>query len=561
VALLEGLNVGLLIPLLETLESSETDGSHWISRGIISIFGRLGLSVTLVTVLLILVAVVMLNAILKLAIYILSQRIRIDFVVWHRSNNMQKLLNADLSYFDKSRLGVMTDSLTMQSHHVGDSLHASIEIISNFGVLLAYLSMALLISPILTGICLVTMLFTFFSMQFFIARSRTIGTTQATRENELQVEAVETLSGVHVIKTFLIQRLRWLEFEDKAQMVGETAKARAKNQGAMLFVQELMLLFLVGVIVYVGVSVLDLGIAIMVALLFTMYRLMPRVSNINQQRSALAYGMAGISRVIKNVADSHPPTIISGPIPFPGLRTSISLDAASFYYDESAPVLHDVCFHLLKGEMTAIVGNSGAGKSTIVNLLLRHYDPSKGKILVDGVDLRELDLESWRSAIGLVSQDVFLFNDTVANNISLGRPGLSQTDIVYAAEQAYAHDFIQNLPKGYDTPIGDRGSNLSGGERQRLSLARAILKKPELLILDEATSSLDSLSEQLILDYIKSIKGVSTIIVVAHRLSTVKLADKILVLQDGTIAEEGNVEKLLAEEGVFAEYHRLQALN
>jgi subfamily B ATP-binding cassette protein MsbA len=174
------------------------------------------------------------------------------------------------------------------------------------------------------------------------------------------------------------------------------------------------------------------------------------------------------------------------------------------------------------------------------------------------VDLRELDLESWRKTIGVVSQDVFLFNDTVANNIALWRPEASQESIIEAAKQAYAHEFIQQMPEGYETTIGDRGWNLSGGQRQRLALARAIFSKPEVLILDEATSSLDSESERFIQEYINEIRGTRTLVVVAHRMSTIRGADKIVVLEEGKIVEEGDLNSLLAASGPFARFYRLQ---
>jgi len=560
VALLEGLNIGLLIPLLESLGSSDTEGSHWISRGITSLFDSLGMEVSLVNILVALAVIFTISGSLKYLMFITSQRIRFDFVSWHRSTTMRKLLNADLSYYDHATLGVMTDSLTSQSHHVGDSLNALNEITSNFVIVLAYLTMAFLISPVLTSISLATMVTALLSMQMFIARSKAMGTTQAVRENDLQVAAVETLSGIHVVKTFVVENMRWLNFTDKVDKVGASAKIRAKNHSQMLIVQEILLFLLVAVIVYLGVSTLGLGIAVMVALLFTLYRMMPRVSAINAHRNVLAYSVAAVQRITENINESQPPLIVSGPTRFTGLSSGISLNALDFSYNGSEPVLQNASFDLQKGEMTAIVGASGSGKSTIVNLLLRHYDPSVGKILVDGIDLKELDLESWRGSIGLVSQDVFLFNDTIANNISLGRSGVQQCDIEEAADKAYAHDFVSNFAEGYETRIGDRGSNLSGGERQRISLARAIVMKPELLILDEATSALDSLSEQLIQKYITSIKGTCTIVVVAHRMSTVQIADKILVLEEGAIVEQGTFADLLAHSGVFASYHQHQVL-
>ena len=191
-------------------------------------------------------------------------------------------------------------------------------------------------------------------------------------------------------------------------------------------------------------------------------------------------------------------------------------------------------------------------------MILRHYDPTSGQIQIDGTDLKDLDLQSWRQSIGVVSQDTFLFNTTVATNIGLGHPSTSMEQIVEAARRAQAHDFIENLPAGYETVVGDRGWNLSGGQRQRLSLARAILGEPQLLILDEATSSLDSESERLIQEYIQQAQGTFTMLVVAHRMSTIQNADKIVVLEDGKIVDQGNWETLMESSDVLANYQRLQ---
>ena len=210
--------------------------------------------------------------------------------------------------------------------------------------------------------------------------------------------------------------------------------------------------------------------------------------------------------------------------------------------------------------MTAITGLSGAGKTTLVELILRNYEYSTGNIRVDGSDIKDFQVNTWLGAIGMVSQDVFLFNESVLYNISLGRNDVSDDDVIDSAKNASADSFIRQLPDGYDTHLGDRGWNLSGGLRQRLSLARAILKRPDILILDEATSSLDSESEVLIQDYINHIKGSTTVIVIAHRLSTIQNSDRIVVLEEGRVVENGDWDSLVADSGVLAKLYKLQSI-
>jgi subfamily B ATP-binding cassette protein MsbA len=221
-------------------------------------------------------------------------------------------------------------------------------------------------------------------------------------------------------------------------------------------------------------------------------------------------------------------------------------------------VLHDVSFTVRRGEVVALVGTSGAGKSTTLDLLARFHDPSAGRITLDGYDLRAITMASLRRQLGVVSQETILFHDTVRANIAYGLSGVSQADVEAAARAAHAHDFITRLPQGYETMIGDRGVLLSGGERQRLAIARALLRNPPILLLDEATSALDTESERLVQDALERLMHDRTVLVIAHRLSTVQHADRILVFEGGRIVEQGRHEDLLAREGVYRRLHDLQ---
>lgn len=210
------------------------------------------------------------------------------------------------------------------------------------------------------------------------------------------------------------------------------------------------------------------------------------------------------------------------------------------------------------GKTTALVGPSGAGKSTLIKLILRMYDPTKGAIYVDDYNLREMDIKSWRGRIAVVSQDVYVFDTTVRENIAYGRLEATEAEIITAAKLAEAHDFICEFPQGYDTHVGNRGIRLSGGERQRIALARAIVRNPDILILDEATNALDSISEHLIQQALETLSQDRTVIVIAHRLSTVEHADHIIVLEEGRVREQGNMECLLQRNGLYAQLYNLQ---
>jgi len=282
------------------------------------------------------------------------------------------------------------------------------------------------------------------------------------------------------------------------------------------------------------------------------FKRLSRLYGINLQ------AMAAITRVL-SVLDREP-TVKERPgsAAFSGFKNSIEFNDIDFSYDKEISILKGINIKIPKGEILAIVGLSGAGKSTLVSLLPRLYDPCKGSVLIDGKDVKDFSIVSLRSQIGIVSQETILFNDTVANNIAFGLPEAKTERIIEAAKAANAHNFIMKMPDGYQTFIGDRGLRLSGGEKQRLALARALFKDPPILILDEATSQLDTESERLVQEAIDRLMAHRTVLVIAHRLSTIEHADNIVVFDDGSIVESGTHAELLGKGGVYKRLHELQ---
>jgi subfamily B ATP-binding cassette protein MsbA len=321
-------------------------------------------------------------------------------------------------------------------------------------------------------------------------------------------------------------------------------------------IMELLAAFgIAGVVGYGGYQVIMdartpgsfMGFLTAVLLLYEPFKALARTSNTVQQ------GLAAADRVFEVLDTPTEVTQSPGTRVLRSMREAVTFENVDFRYDHE-PVLRDVNLRIPLGHVVALVGPSGAGKSTIADLIPRFYDVASGSIRIDGVDVRDFTLDSLRAQMSVVTQHTFLFNDTVRNNIAYGSPERSMDDVIAAAKAARAHDFIEQLPKGYDSVVGEMGTLLSGGERQRLAIARALLKNSPILLLDEATSSLDNESERLVQAALEQLMENRTTLVIAHRLSTVRRADRIYVIQQGRVVEEGTHDELLA---LGAEYRRL----
>ena len=383
--------------------------------------------------------------------------------------------------------------------------------------------------------------------------------TKRMQERSADITAAmgETLSGINVVKAFNREEHEINRFKEINRSVFDFFKKSVKATTIQRPLIEVMGALGTAAAVWFALKNLPADrFGAFVGSLFIFYEPLKKLSKVN---STVQQSVASGQRIFE-VLDSHP-KIVNRPdaLCLPPEQVSfVSYEHVSFYYDSEKPVLRDIDFQVGKSEVLAIVGPSGSGKTTLVNLLLRFYDPTGGAIKINGIDLRELNLHSLRSLSGIVSQDTVLFNATVAENIAYGCPDASPEAIRKAAEAAYAEGFIGELPRGYDTVVGERGLKLSGGQRQRLAIARAILKNPPILILDEATSHLDTESEREVQEALENLMEGRTVFVIAHRLSTIQRATKILVLDEGRIVQMGTNESLLKTGGVYKRLYDLQ---
>ncbi len=372
----------------------------------------------------------------------------------------------------------------------------------------------------------------------------------------------ESIQGNRIVKAFGMEEYENQRFAQENQRLFRQSLRASRIRGMVAPVMELLAAFGIGGVVWYGGSSVVGGARTtgeFMAFMAAMFLMYQPFKSLTRTYTSVHQGLAGAERVFEILDES--PGVKDRPEArlAPRFSRAIEFHDVSFAYG-ATPVLKRVNLVIRAGEMVALVGISGAGKSTLADLIPRFYDVGSGRITMDGIDIRDLTLESLRAQIGIVTQHTFLFNDTVRNNIAYGDPKRRIEDVIAAAKAAHAHEFVTTMPKGYDAMVGELGMQLSGGQRQRLAIARALLKDAPILILDEATSSLDSESERLVQDALENLMTTRTTRVIAHRLSTIRKADRIVVLEDGAVAEEGTHEELLSLKGAYSRLHNLQLL-
>jgi subfamily B ATP-binding cassette protein MsbA len=379
---------------------------------------------------------------------------------------------------------------------------------------------------------------------------------------DLNSQIHETLAGIRVVKAFGMESFERAKFSKSNDKFFATSMRSNRAYAASSPIVEMIGTFsLLGLVAWMARRVLfsgDLTVGQFFTFVGTVATLYPSLKNFNGLWGGLQSAMAAAERCFEILDTPDPMVDLPGAVELKPIHKSLEFKNVSFEYLPGHPVLRDVSFSMAKGEVVALVGPSGGGKSTLADLVPRFYQPTAGQVLWDGKDISLVKLSSLRSHIGIVTQETILFHESILKNIAYGRPGATFWDVQEAAKAAYAKEFIDNTPQGFNTLIGERGVKLSGGQRQRLAIARAILKNPPVLILDEATSALDTQSEQWVQKALERLMGHRTTLVIAHRLSTIRRADRILVVDKGRIVEQGKHTYLLNKRGLYAKLYRMQ---
>ncbi len=495
-------------------------------------------------------------------IIVMSRKIEFDL----RNHFLSHVQSLPMSYFNVTPTGdvmaLATNDISAVREFVGPALMYSANTLTTFGFALV---MMLTLSVKITLLALIPLPLVSITVYYIGSRIHTLFGQVQGQYADLTSVAQENLSGVRVVRAYVREKFGVGVFRDLSLVYRDRNMELVRIQGLMMPLMTVLIGISLAIVLGVGGYEVSQGRAtIGVIVQFFAYigqLIWPViaigwVTNLVQRASA---SMDRLTRVFDRsnevAAEENVDTSISA------ITGTIEFRNVSFRYGETLPyVLREISFTAVPGTTTAIVGNTGAGKSTIVNLIARLYDITDGALLIDGVPVNRIPLDVLRGSIGTVTQETFLFSDTIAGNIRFGRPDASMEDVVEAARIAQLDDNVQGFPKGYETIVGERGITLSGGQKQRTSIARAVLRRPEILMLDDALSAVDTETEEKILDGLRTVMKQRTSIVIAHRISTVKDADLILVLDQGHVAERGTHEELLRHRGIYAAMYERQLL-
>jgi subfamily B ATP-binding cassette protein MsbA len=475
-----------------------------------------------------------------------------------RKRIFQQLEAQTLNYFSHKKSGELVNILTSEMERIRQIFGGLAFLITRSFTLIIYSISLFILSWKLTivSILLFSLLAVALSTLNKQIRERSFAITSANDNFTARVlEFIEGIRTIHAFSTQEFERKRYYQASEKivntwksVYWISLIVKPLAESISTLILISMIIVALTTGL----------MKVSALLTFFFVLFRIIPMTQDLNGVVAFLSTQAGAVENIKELLKTDDKIYFQNGALRFPGFKRSIDLVSVDFDYSLNQRVLHNITLSIKQGEMTALIGSSGAGKTTLADLIPRFHDATDGYIYIDEVDIRKFDINSLRSQIAVVSQNTFIFNTSVGNNIAYGTPKATEIEIKEAARLANALEFILEMPEGFDTQLGDRGVRLSGGQRQRIAIARALLKNPEILILDEATSALDSVSERLIQESLEKLSVGRTVIAIAHRLSTIAKADKVVVLEQGKIVEQGAYQDLLQQRGKFWQYYQIQ---
>ena len=481
-----------------------------------------------------------------------------------RNNLYKKIVNQPIAFFSDQRKGDIMSRMICDVNEVQNSMLSVLESFIREPLTIIFSILVML------GISVKLTLFTFIFIPIAAAVISKIG--KSLKKNSIAVQQEqgrflslieETIGGLRVIKAFNAESIFSKRFADSSQTFNRLSNKVMNRQNLGSPMSEFLGILMIAVLLWFGGSLVLVDKTLegtqFIAFMGLAYNILTPAKAISRASYDMRRGNAAAERILEILDYDNPIKERENPVVIKDFTTAITLNNVTFAYAEQ-PVLTNFSLEVPKGKTVALVGQSGSGKSTIANLITRFYDVNQGAILIDGVDVKDMQTASLRKLIGVVSQDSIVFNDTIKNNLLIGKPDATDEELITAAKIANAYEFINDLPEGFDTNIGDAGSKLSGGQKQRLSIARAVLKNPPIMVLDEATSALDTESERLVQNALENMMKHRTSIVIAHRLSTIQNADLIVVMQKGRIVEQGTHSELIQKNGMYKRLVEMQTI-
>jgi len=561
-ALLEAIGLTFLLPIIEVAQNGSVaaQDSGGVVGAFFTIYDFIGIPFTLEYMLLGVGLVMVVRYSSTFASKWLIAKLQTEYEGYLKEKTFSHAINAEISYYDREGSDDILNAVITQTRFARGVIGRILKFFQQILLTIIYLAIAVALAPALTFLATITLGGITYLVRNVIEPGYTVGDRVAQSNEQIQQHAQAGTQGIRDVKLFGLYQEVLYEFQATLSGYVDSNIDIKRNEAAINSFYQMTVAIMLFILIYAAIAILSLSFATLGVFLFAMFRLAPRVSNLNSQFYSIEGKLPHLVRAhwfIDEVTENQESDTSTEAVP--DHIHSVRFEDVSFSYDTAdEQVLDDISFEVTGSEFVGFVGQSGAGKSTIVSLLAKMYDPDSGRILANGTHINHFDIREWREKIAMVRQHPYIFDHTLRYNLTIGNRDASEQDIKRVAEISKVTEFIDDLPSGYDSQLGDEGVQLSGGQRQRVALARALLKDAEILILDEATSDLDSNLENEVQQEIESMERDYMIIAIAHRLSTVRNSDRIYTVEKGEISEYGTHSDLIEKDGTYAELYEIQ---